>query len=92
MSDESATTTQQNDEAIEYTRPSHVFTRTGEPLPHLHTPHRKRKFIIIFGVAAVTLDLAGLPITYYYALKFDTNLSLQEGQHPRIQESWSELG
>lgn len=54
-----------------------------EPLPALHTPHRKRKTILIAGLILATLDLCCLPITYYYALKFGTNLKLQNGI-PRI--------
>ncbi|KAF8864933.1 hypothetical protein BDZ45DRAFT_736569 [Acephala macrosclerotiorum] len=49
-----------------------------EPLPELHTPHRRRKLILIIGVILAILDLCCLPITYYYALNFDTNLSLQD--------------
>lgn len=51
-----------------------------EPLPELHTPHRRRKLILIIGVILAILDLCCLPITYYYALNFDTNLSLQDGK------------
>ncbi|KAF4636346.1 hypothetical protein G7Y89_g1735 [Cudoniella acicularis] len=49
-----------------------------EPLPELHTPHRKRRLILWVGVVLATLDLCCLPITYYYALKFGTHLSLQD--------------
>jgi hypothetical protein len=56
-----------------------------EPLPALHTPHRKRKSILIAGVVLATLDLCCLPITYYYALKFDTNLKLQDGMARMFQ-------
>lgn len=49
-----------------------------EILPSLHTPHRKRKTILIAGVLLATLDLCCLPITYYYALHFDTGLGLQD--------------
>ncbi len=51
-----------------------------EPLPVLHTPHRKRKLKLLIGVIFVTLDLACLPIVYYYALYFGTSLSLQDGK------------
>jgi len=33
---------------------------------------------MLAGVVLVALDLCCLPITYYYALNFDTNLSLQD--------------
>lgn len=59
--------------------PSQTFG-VGEPLPPLHTPHRKRKTILWVGLLLVTLDLACLPITYYYALNFGTDLSLQDGK------------
>jgi hypothetical protein len=52
---------------------------TIEALPALHTPHRRRKTILIAGVVLSTLDLCCLPITYYYALKFGTSLKLQDG-------------
>ncbi len=52
---------------------------TFEPLPELHTPHKKRKTILWLGVVLAVLDLCCLPITYYYALNFDTNLKLQDG-------------
>ena len=50
-----------------------------EPLPALHTPHKKRRTILVAGVVLATLDLCCLPITYFYALNFDTNLNLQDG-------------
>jgi len=50
----------------------------AEPLPALHTPHRKRKIKLLAGVILATLDLACLPIVYYYALNFGTSLSLQD--------------
>jgi len=56
-------------------QPSTIFS---EPLPPLHTPHSKRKLILVVGLIAVTLDLCCLPITYYYALKFGTSLKLQD--------------
>ena len=49
-----------------------------EPLPPLHTPHRRRRLLLWSGVIILTLDLCYLPITYYYALKFGTSLSLQD--------------
>jgi len=52
--------------------------RLAARLAPLHTPHRRRKFILFAGVTLVTLDLCALPITYYYALKFGTNLKLQD--------------
>ena len=48
-----------------------------EGLPELHTPHRKRLLLLLGGIGLAILDLGCLPLTYYYALKFDTNLSLQ---------------
>jgi hypothetical protein len=62
----------------ETTQPSESMG-TIEPLPTLHTPHRRRKPILIVGVVLATLDLCCLPITYYYALKFDTSLNTQDG-------------
>lgn len=47
--------------------------------PPLHTPHNKRKKLFFFGVVVALLDLCLLPMTYYYALVFDTNLSVQDG-------------
>jgi len=47
-------------------------------LPRLHLPHRKRKTILAAGIILAILDLCCLPITYYYALKFDTTLNLQD--------------
>jgi len=47
-------------------------------LPRLHLPHRRRKTILAAGIILAILDLCCLPITYYYALKFDTNLDLQD--------------
>ncbi|RDL37870.1 Uncharacterized protein BP5553_05303 [Venustampulla echinocandica] len=54
-------------------------TSHTEPLPKLHAvpPSRRRQVILWTGVTLVTLDLCCLPITYFYALKFDTDLSLQ---------------
>lgn len=49
-----------------------------EPLPELHTPHKRRRLILWAGIVLAILDLCCLPITYYYALKFDTSLSLQD--------------
>lgn len=51
-----------------------------EPLPELHTPHKRRRLILWAGIVLAILDLCCLPITYYYALKFDTSLSLQDGR------------
>ena len=56
----------------------------AEPLPPLHTPHRKRKLKLIVGITLVTLDLSSLPIVYYYALHFGTTLSLQEGKRKHL--------
>jgi hypothetical protein len=47
-------------------------------LPRLHLPHRKRKTILVAGIVLAVMDLCCLPITYYYALKFDTTLNLQD--------------
>ena len=61
-----------------------------EPLPILHTPHQRRKLILWAGIALATLDLCWLPITYYYALKFGTNLRLQDGLYKstKLSDSW----
>ena len=61
----------------ETTQPSESMG-TIEPLPALHTPHRGREIILIVGVVLAALDLCCLPITYYYALKFDTSLNTQD--------------
>ncbi|THV55004.1 hypothetical protein BGAL_0016g00470 [Botrytis galanthina] len=61
----------------ENSSPSQTFG-LREPLPPLHTPHRRRKTILWVGLIIVTLDLACLPITYYYALRFGTNIELQD--------------
>lgn len=54
-------------------------TSFAEPLPKLHAAPapRTRQIILWSGITFVTLDLCCLPITYFYALKFDTGLSLQ---------------
>ncbi len=82
MSGESEGTTRSHEHTSETSQSSSQPSQTMhivEPLPQLHTPHRKRRLILITGVVLATLDLCCLPITYYYALKFDTSLSLQEG-------------
>ena len=71
-----------NPNQSESTPPSQTMSLV-EPLPALHTPHRKRKTILMVGLVLATLDLCCLPITYYYALKFDTSLNVQDGKTPR---------
>jgi hypothetical protein len=56
--------------------PGHEDART---VLQLNTPHRKSKFKLGFGIVIATLDLCCLPITYFYALNFDTNLGTQDG-------------
>lgn len=58
-------------------RPSHTIN-FAEPLPELHTPHKRRQRIILIGVTLVIVDLCALPIAYYYAFKFGTKLSMQD--------------
>ncbi|PQE17249.1 hypothetical protein CJF31_00005640 [Rutstroemia sp. NJR-2017a BVV2] len=58
---------------------SHSFGES-EPLPPLHTPHRRRQTIMWVGLVLITLDLCCLPITYYYALNFGTSLPLQDSE------------
>jgi hypothetical protein len=70
----------ENDEHPPLARASSALT-----LESLHRPHKWRKTILIVGLVGAVLDLCCLPITYYYALKFDTGLSLQEGIRPRAQ-------
>jgi len=53
-----------------------IVTESG--LARLQRPHRRRKLILTIGVSLITLDLCVLPIVYYYALKFGTNLSVQD--------------
>lgn len=60
--------------------PSHTIN-FAEPLPELHTPHKKRRLIIWIGVTLVIIDLCALPIAYYYAFKFGTKLSTQDSMH-----------
>lgn len=64
----------------ENSSPSQTFGMR-EPLPPLHTPHRRRKTILWIGLILVTLDLACLPITYYYALNFGTKMELQDSRN-----------
>lgn len=52
----------------------------AEPLPELKTPHHKRNLFRALGLSFVAIDLAILPITYYFALKYGTDLSLQTGR------------
>lgn len=66
--------------ASEVSQPSQRRVDMIEALPELHTPHRRRKLVLVIGVILAILDLCCLPITYYYALNFDTNLSLQDGK------------
>lgn len=61
-------------------RPSHTINFT-EPLPELHTPHKRRQMIIWIGVSLVIIDLCALPISYYYAFKFGTKLSMQDSMY-----------
>ncbi|KAI9643226.1 hypothetical protein NHQ30_007842 [Ciborinia camelliae] len=61
----------------ENSAPSQTFG-IREPLPPLHTPHRRRQMKLWIGLTLITLDLACLPITYYYALNFGTNMRLQD--------------
>jgi hypothetical protein len=35
-----------------------------EPLQDLHTPHRRRRLILVVGILLATMDLCCLPITY----------------------------
>lgn len=56
-----------------------------EPLPELSRPHRRRKIILWLGVALAVLDLCILPMTYFYALKYGTSLSLQDSMYPFCQ-------
>jgi hypothetical protein len=65
-----------NEQTSESLQSCHTMS-LGNGLPKLRTPHRKRRFILVAGVILAVLDL---PITYYYALKFDTNLSLQDSK------------
>jgi len=77
MSAESERTAGNDEQKSETSRRSQA-TSMSEPLPELHTPHRRRRLILAAGVVLALLDLCCLPITYYYALKFDTNLSVQD--------------
>jgi len=55
---------------------SPVMTDSG--LPRLQRPHKRRKLLLLIGVTLITLDLCVLPIVYFYALRFGTNLNLQD--------------
>ncbi|KII93309.1 hypothetical protein PLICRDRAFT_102084 [Plicaturopsis crispa FD-325 SS-3] len=46
--------------------------------PPLHTPHNSRKKVFAAALVLVLLDLCILPLTYYYALKFASDLTLQD--------------
>lgn len=60
---------------------SQASQRTArEPLPELKTPHHKRKLFRTLGLAFVAIDLAIMPITYYFSFKYGTDLSLQLGK------------
>lgn len=58
--------------------PSQTTSMVVEPLQDLHTPHKRRRLILVIGVIGATMDLCCLPITYFYAFKFGTSLSLQD--------------
>lgn len=64
---------------------STTTTTVMDDLPHLHTPHANRLFILIFGLLMATLDLCILPIVYYYALNYGTRLSLQDSRPSLIR-------
>jgi hypothetical protein len=56
----------ENDEApgeIETTPPSQTTSMVVEPLQDLHTPHKRRRLILVIGVIGATMDLCCLPIT-----------------------------
>lgn len=55
-------------------------------LPTLNTPRRRRKFWTVVGIIIITLDLCYLPIVYYYALKYGTDLSLQTSMFPMVAD------
>jgi hypothetical protein len=69
-----------NDEQTsESSQPSQAMSLgMSEPLPDLHLSHRKRNIKLLIGLVLAILDLCCLPITYFYALNFDTNLNLQD--------------
>lgn len=49
---------------IETGAPSQATSVAVEPLQDLHTPHRRRRLILVIGVLLATMDLCCLPITY----------------------------
>lgn len=59
------------------------LTNTTEP-PALHTPHKRRITLMTIGLLIATLDLSFLPITYFYALHFGTDLNLQLSMLSRL--------
>ena len=46
------------------TPPSQTTSVVVEPLQDLHTPHKRRRLILVIGVIGATMDLCCLPITY----------------------------
>jgi hypothetical protein len=44
--------------------PSQSISMAVEPLQDLHTPHRRRRLILVVGILLATMDLCCLPITY----------------------------
>jgi hypothetical protein len=92
VSEETERTLQNDGLALENTRGPEVVA-IDEPLPPLHTPHPKRKIKVAIGVTLATLDLACLPIVYYYAFKFGTSLSLQDSKKraPSNRKIWNPL-
>jgi hypothetical protein len=48
--------------------------------PGLHTPHKRRRMVLIVGLVVAAMDLCCLPITYFYALNFGTNLNRQDSR------------
>jgi hypothetical protein len=78
MSEDSQRTVQSDEPTSESTKLSQPMSM-AEPLPKQHTPYRKRKFKLGLGIVIATLDLCCKPTTYFYALNFDTNLSIQDG-------------
>lgn len=44
--------------------PSQSTSVVAEPLQDLHTPHRRRRLILVVGILLATMDLCCLPITY----------------------------
>lgn len=63
--------------------------RTFVPLPVFPVHHRGWIFYVGIGVSII--DLGVLPVVYFYALYYDTNLSTQDSTYSRFFRGISEI-